>query len=77
MSEMLLLVDRVSVQFGGLRALSDVDFKIGKRELVALIGPNGAGKTTLLNVLGGEIKPTPGVEWRTLAICLSTLWPGS
>jgi branched-chain amino acid transport system ATP-binding protein len=60
MSGPLLAVRDVSVQFDGLRALSDVSFTVARGELLALIGPNGAGKTTLLNVLGGEIKPTAG-----------------
>jgi branched-chain amino acid transport system ATP-binding protein len=60
MSGPLLTVRDVSVQFDGLRVLSDVSFTVARGELLALIGPNGAGKTTLLNVLGGEIKPTTG-----------------
>jgi branched-chain amino acid transport system ATP-binding protein len=60
MSEPLLSVDGVCVNFGAFRALSDVSFNIEANELVALIGPNGAGKTTLLNVLAGDIKPRSG-----------------
>lgn len=56
----ILQVDRLSKVFGGLRAVSDVDIKIEKGELVGLIGPNGAGKTTIFNLLTGVIPPTTG-----------------
>ena len=55
-----LRVERVNVSFGGLRALNDVYFEIGKNEVVGLIGPNGAGKTTLFNALCGLITPDSG-----------------
>jgi branched-chain amino acid transport system ATP-binding protein len=56
----LLEVERLSVRFRGLVALSAVDFSVGRGELVALLGPNGAGKTTLFNVLAGMVRPSMG-----------------
>ncbi len=46
--------------FGGLKALSGIDFHIDEGEIVALIGPNGAGKTTFFNLMTGIYKPTQG-----------------
>ncbi|WP_394235628.1 ABC transporter ATP-binding protein [Niallia oryzisoli] len=56
----LLKVDHASIQFGGLKAVSDIQMEIQKGELVGLIGPNGAGKTTLFNLLTGVYTPTEG-----------------
>ena len=56
----LLKVDNVTMQFGGLRALGDVDFEISEGEIFGLIGPNGAGKTTLFNCITGVYAPTDG-----------------
>ncbi|MCF8127517.1 MAG: ABC transporter ATP-binding protein [Deltaproteobacteria bacterium] len=47
-------------KFGGVQALTDVDFVLNKGEIVGLIGPNGAGKTTLFNLIAGAFKPTSG-----------------
>jgi branched-chain amino acid transport system ATP-binding protein len=55
-----LEVRRVSKEFGGLRALHDVDLTVAEREIRGLIGPNGAGKTTLFNCVTGTYKPTKG-----------------
>ncbi|WP_224247066.1 ABC transporter ATP-binding protein [Hyalangium gracile] len=56
----LLKAEGVSIEFGGLRALSDFHLTIRKGDLQGLIGPNGAGKTTAFNVLTGVYKPTRG-----------------
>lgn len=56
----LLKVDGVGIQFGGLKAVSDVNMELYSGELVGLIGPNGAGKTTFFNLLTGVYVPTEG-----------------
>jgi branched-chain amino acid transport system ATP-binding protein len=56
----LLEARRVTKQFGGLTAVSEVDFTIPERSIVSLIGPNGAGKTTFFNLLTGLYIPTSG-----------------
>jgi branched-chain amino acid transport system ATP-binding protein len=55
-----LLVDKVSLAFGGLRALSEVSLEVVQGELVSIIGPNGAGKTSLLNCISGFYHPSSG-----------------
>lgn len=56
----LLEMQRCTVRFGGLKAVSELDFAIGEAELVGLIGPNGAGKTTVFNLITGVYQPTEG-----------------
>ena len=56
----LLQLDKVTIRFGGLTAVSELDLQIGGHELVGLIGPNGAGKTTVFNLITGVYRPTSG-----------------
>jgi branched-chain amino acid transport system ATP-binding protein len=56
----LLVIDRVSKSFGGLKALDEASFSIEAGELIGLIGPNGSGKTTLINVISGHLAPDSG-----------------
>ncbi|MEK6627096.1 MAG: ABC transporter ATP-binding protein [Bdellovibrionota bacterium] len=56
----LLVVENLSIQFGGLKAVDAVNFHINKSELLGLIGPNGAGKTTVFNIISGFYKADEG-----------------
>jgi branched-chain amino acid transport system ATP-binding protein len=56
----LLQLERLTMRFGGVTALSEVDLEVVEGEIFALIGPNGAGKTTVFNVVTGVFKPTSG-----------------
>ena len=58
--EILLSVDHISLSFGGVTALEDINFDITKKEIFAIIGPNGAGKTSMLNVINGFYQPQKG-----------------
>jgi branched-chain amino acid transport system ATP-binding protein len=58
--DVLLELDHVTMQFGGLKAVADLSLEIGRGELVGLIGPNGAGKTTVFNLVTGVYTPTVG-----------------
>jgi branched-chain amino acid transport system ATP-binding protein len=69
----ILVTEKLSVAFGGLRALSDVDIRVSPGQLVGLIGPNGAGKTTFIDALAGFVRSTGRIlfEGRDIAN-----WPG-
>jgi branched-chain amino acid transport system ATP-binding protein len=56
----LLQLDKVTIQFGGLTAVSNLDLQVRPNELVGLIGPNGAGKTTVFNLITGVYQPAEG-----------------
>jgi branched-chain amino acid transport system ATP-binding protein len=56
----LLEVENVHISFGGVKALSGVNFTLGEGEVLAVVGPNGAGKTTLLNCISGWYHPQAG-----------------
>ncbi|MDC7219283.1 MAG: ABC transporter ATP-binding protein [Spirochaetales bacterium] len=60
MSEELLKIDSLTHRFGGLTAVSNLNFSINKGEVVGLIGPNGAGKTTVFNLVSGFYTPSEG-----------------
>jgi branched-chain amino acid transport system ATP-binding protein len=60
MSEKLLELKNVTIKFGGVTALNEVNFHVNKGEICALIGPNGAGKTTVFNVVTGVYPITSG-----------------
>ena len=63
MSEQVLKVENVTMQFGGVVAVDNLNLEIDRGEIVALIGPNGAGKTTAFNVVTGVYQPTNGAVW--------------
>src|ERR1700736_4324611 len=56
----LLQLNKCTIRFGGLTAVSNLDLSVDKGELVGLIGPNGAGKTTVFNMITGVYRPTEG-----------------
>ena len=56
----ILSLDQLSLSFGGLRAISELDLQVDDGEIVSLIGPNGAGKTTVFNVITGVYQPSSG-----------------
>ena len=60
MSENILRLENVTMQFGGVVAVNDLSLEVNKGEIVALIGPNGAGKTTAFNCITGVYQPTNG-----------------
>jgi ABC-type branched-subunit amino acid transport system ATPase component len=56
----LLELDNISMRFGGLNVIQDLDLHVDEGEIVSVIGPNGAGKTTLFNLVTGVYRPTAG-----------------
>ncbi|TFG84247.1 MAG: ABC transporter ATP-binding protein [Spirochaetales bacterium] len=56
----MLRTDGVSMRFGGLTAVADLNIEIDKNEIIGLIGPNGAGKTTAFNMITGVYAPSEG-----------------
>ena len=63
MSQNVLRLENVTMQFGGVVAVNDLSLEVNKGEIVALIGPNGAGKTTAFNVITGVYQPTNGAVY--------------
>jgi branched-chain amino acid transport system ATP-binding protein len=59
-ADSLLRVEHLTMRFGGLVAVDDVSFEVGRGTIAALIGPNGAGKTTVFNCITGFYKPSEG-----------------
>ena len=71
MSENILRLNNITMQFGGVIAVNDLSLEVNKGEIVALIGPNGAGKTTAFNCVTGVYQPTNGrIEFMGNTICL-------
>jgi branched-chain amino acid transport system ATP-binding protein len=60
MAQAFLEIEEIQKDFGGLRAISDMSFSMGREEMLGLIGPNGAGKTTLLRLITSILKPDYG-----------------
>ncbi len=59
-NDAILKVDHLSAAYGGIRAIDDISFYVGRGEIVAMLGANGAGKSTLLKCLSGEHKRSAG-----------------
>jgi branched-chain amino acid transport system ATP-binding protein len=59
-NDAILHVDHISLSFGGIRAIHDVDFQVKEGEILAIIGPNGAGKTSTINSISGFYHPQQG-----------------
>ena len=60
MSQNILHVENITMQFGGVVAVNNLSVDVNSGEIVALIGPNGAGKTTAFNCITGVYEPTNG-----------------
>src|SRR6201994_1938359 len=62
-SEPLLRCNQLTMRFGGLHALSDIDLAVTEQSIHSIIGPNGAGKTTVFNCITQNLHPTSGTVW--------------
>jgi branched-chain amino acid transport system ATP-binding protein len=62
-NHVILKADRLSIAFGGVRAVNEVSISIPPEVVFSIIGPNGAGKTTLFNVISGIYTPLEGRVW--------------
>src|SRR6202140_5038488 len=69
----LVSLDRVSIAYGHLPLLDEVQLQVDPRERVSVIGRNGTGKSTLLKILSGEIPPDSGTVWRQPALKVARL----
>src|SRR3990172_543482 len=58
--DLILLLENVSISFGGIKAVDGVLMKVARGELLGLIGPNGAGKTTIFNLVTAVYRPESG-----------------
>jgi ABC-type branched-subunit amino acid transport system ATPase component len=66
---MILKIDNVTKNFGGVTAIKETSFSVAPKEIFGLIGPNGAGKTTMFNIITGNYTPSSGqVIFRNEAI---------
>ena len=75
MAQPFLAVERLTKHFGGLRALHEASFTMGRKQILGMIGPNGAGKTTLLRLITGVLKPDSGdVHFRGKKITGRKTW---
>jgi len=69
MNNILLSVNKLTMQFGGLKAVDDVSFTLYPNKILAIIGPNGAGKTTIFNMISGVYIPTNGtIKYKNIII---------
>src|SRR5262249_41222921 len=69
----LVTLDRISMAFGHLPLLTEVNLQIDDRERVAVVGRNGTGKSTLLQIVSGDVAPDNGTVWRQPALRVARL----